>query len=65
MLFLIYYSREAKTAFGEMAINIDDFIQTRKDIRNEAADAVAIAQARIKVYYDANHKSPLPNLVFS
>jgi hypothetical protein len=56
--FSILYGREAKTAFGETAANMDDFMQNRKDIRDEAADAVAIAQARMKIYYDSNHTPP-------
>jgi hypothetical protein len=56
--FSILYSREAKTAFGDTATNMDDFMQNRKDICNEAVDVVAIAQARMKIHYDTNHMPP-------
>jgi hypothetical protein len=53
--FSFLYGREAETAFGETATDIPDFLQRRKDLRDEAADAVAIAQTRMKIYYDSTH----------
>jgi hypothetical protein len=55
----LLYGREAKAELGVPNRDEDNgWIQRRIDLRNEAADAVKLAQARMKIYYDEQHSVP-------
>jgi hypothetical protein len=57
--YLLIYKREAKTEFNNSEDNTLDFVQRRIDLYQEAIDVVKLAQARIKIYYNAKHIAPL------
>jgi hypothetical protein len=54
----LMYGREAKTELTPDGESNSEWIQGRLDLRREAADAVALAQTRMKMYYDARHIRP-------
>lgn len=58
-LYLLLYGREPKTKFSAPEEDGFDFVQRQKKLLEEAAEAVLIGQARIKVYYDAKHTLPV------
>ena len=56
--FMLMYGRDAKTEFSPDESETPDFVQQRIDLRQEAADLVKLAQAKMKLYYDAKHAPP-------
>ena len=56
--FELLYGVEARTAFSpptSMNAGADSFVENRVQIRQDAADAMRMAQTRMKVYFDSKH----------
>lgn len=57
--YALLYGREPKSDFEVAEAQSEtDWIQRRIELRSEAADAVKLAQARMKIYYDDHHFMP-------
>lgn len=52
------YGRDPKTFLPTLDNPSESFAQRQQDIREEAAGAIQIAKARMKIYYDDRHRKP-------